>query len=432
MVTHSRVELLTKTSAQEIAELKEKIEVLEKNFQEAQQRIAALHVVQEVASSLTSELNLEPLLYKILTKAVEVMNASAGSLLLLDELTDELVFAVIKGGGGENLKGVRMSRDKGIAGWVATHRKSLIVDDVGSDDRHYQSISNSFDYKPTSLLCVPMISHSKLIGVLQVMHNKPGRYFGALEEQLLITFANQSAIAIENARLYENLKEERDHLVVVEDEIRKRLARDLHDGPTQLLASMIMSLSFTKNLINRAPEYAEGEIDHNLTVAEKALKQLRTLLFDLRPVILETQGLIAALEMYSERLQETDNLKVLLTIENGFERLSAKAEVAIFAIVQEAINNAKKYAQATHIDLTVQANEKQDTLTVFIKDDGCGFDVKQVKARYEEQGSLGLINMQERAEMIGGTLKIHSEIGRGTKVFLSLPLSENFKKNEDE
>ena len=195
---------------------------------------------------------------------------------------------------------------------------------------------------------------------------------------------------------------------------------------------MIMSLSFTKNLINRAPEYAEGEIDHNLTVAEKALKQLRTLLFDLRPVILETQGLIAALEMYSERLQETDNLKVLLTIENGFERLSAKAEVAIFAIVQEAINNAKKYAQATHIDLTVQANEKQDTLTVFIKDDGCGFDVKQVKARYEEQGSLGLINMQERAEMIGGTLKIHSEIGRGTKVFLSLPLSENFKKNEDE
>jgi signal transduction histidine kinase len=432
LVTHSRVELLTKTSAQEIAELKEKIEVLEKNFQEAQQRIAALHVVQEVASSLTSELNLEPLLYKILTKAVEVMNASAGSLLLLDELTDELVFAVIKGGGGENLKGVRMSRDKGIAGWVATHRKSLIVDDVGSDARHYQSISNSFDYKPTSLLCVPMISHSKLIGVLQVMHNKSERYFGALEEQLLTTFANQSAIAIENARLYESLKEERDHLVVVEDEIRKRLARDLHDGPTQLLASMIMSLSFTKNLINRAPEHAEGEIDHNLTVAEKALKQLRTLLFDLRPVILETQGLIAALEMYSERLQETDNLKVFLTIENGFERLSPKAEVAIFAIVQEAINNAKKYAQATHIDLAVRANEEQDTLTVFIKDDGCGFDVKQVKARYEEQGSLGLINMQERAEMIGGTLKIHSEIGRGTKVVLSLPLSENFQKNEDE
>ncbi|MEW5957996.1 MAG: GAF domain-containing sensor histidine kinase, partial [Chloroflexota bacterium] len=405
-------------SAQEAAELKEKIKVLEKNFQQAQQRIAALHVVHEVTGSLTSELNLEPLLYKILTQAVEVMNASAGSLLLLDELTDELVFAVIKGGGGENLKGVRMSRDKGIAGWVATHRKPLIVDDVNSDNRHYQSIANSFDYKPTSLLCVPMISRSKLIGVLQVLHNKPGRYFGELEELLLTTFANQSAIAIENARLYESLKEERDHLVVVEDEIRKRLARDLHDGPTQLLASMIMSLSFTKELINRAPEHALGEIDHNLTVAEKALKQLRTLLFDLRPVILETQGLIPALEMYAERLRETDNLNIILTIENGFERLAPRAEVAIFAIVQEAINNAKKYAQAVRIDLVIRADDEHDILTVLIKDDGRGFDVKQVKARYEEQGSLGLINMQERAEMIGGTLKIHSEIKRGTRVVL--------------
>ncbi len=427
-----RVKPLNKSrQPKKTTELKEKIKVLEDNFQEAQQRIAALHVVHEVANSLTTELNLEPLLYKILAKAVEVMSASAGSLLLLDELTDELVFAVIKGGGGETLKGVRMSRDKGIAGWVATNRKPLIVDDVDRDSRHYQSISISVDYKLTSLLCVPMISHQKLIGVLQVMHNEPGRYFGQLEQQLLTTFANQAAIAIENARLYESLKEERDHLVVVEDKIRKRLARDLHDGPTQLLASMVMSLSFTKELIKRAPHHAEGEIEHNLTVAEKALKQLRTLLFDLRPVILETQGLIPALEIYSQRLRETDDLIVSLTIENGFERLSPRAEVAVFAITQEAINNAKKYAQASCIDLVVRADIEQDTLTVLIKDDGCGFDVKQVKARYDEKGSLGLINMQERAEMIGGTLKIDSEIGRGTRVVLNLPLSENFLDSED-
>jgi len=423
--------LSNNTQAEETAQLKQKITILEAEFREAQHRIAALHVVHDVASSLTSELNLEPLLYKILTKAVEVMNASAGSLLLLDEMTDELVFAVIKGGGGENLKGVRMSRDKGIAGWVATHRQPLIVDDVNTDNRHYQNISISFDYKPTSLLCVPMISHQKLIGVLQVMHNKPSVYFGELEQQLLTTFANQSAIAIENARLYENLKEERDHLVLVEDEIRKRLARDLHDGPTQLLASMIMSLSFTKELIQRAPEHAASEVEHNLTVAEKALRQLRTLLFDLRPVILETQGLIPALEMYAERFEETDNLNVSLTVENEFERLSPRAEVAIFAIVQEAINNAKKYAQASQVDLLVQADNEQDTLTVLIKDDGRGFDVQQVKARYDEQGSLGLINMQERTEMIGGTLKIHSEIGKGTSVVLNLSLVENLRDTKD-
>jgi signal transduction histidine kinase len=216
----------------------------------------------------------------------------------------------------------------------------------------------------------------------------------------------------------------------VEDEIRKRLARDLHDGPTQLLASMIMSLSFTKELIQRAPEHAASEIGHNLTIAEKALRQLRTLLFDLRPVILETQGLIPALEMYAERFED-DKLNVSLTVENEFERLTPKAEVAIFAIVQEAINNAKKYAEASHVELVVRADREQDTLTVLIKDDGRGFDVQQVKARYDEQGSLGLINMQERTEMIGGTLKIHSEIGQGTRVVLNLPLFGNLQDKKD-
>jgi signal transduction histidine kinase len=421
--------LSTNTHAQELVALREQIQALEANFQEARHRIAVLHVVHEVAGSLTSELNLEPLLHKILAAAVEVMNASAGSLILLDELTDELVFAVVEGGGGENLKGMRMARDKGIAGWVATHRKPLIVDDVNQDDRYYQSIADTFDFKLTSLLCIPMISRNKLIGVLQVLQSKPDHYFGHLDQQLLTTFANQAAVAIENARLYESLKEERDHLVVVEDEIRKRLARDLHDGPTQLLASIIMSLTFTKELIKRAPEHALEEIDLNLNVSEKALKQLRTLLFDLRPVILETQGLIPALEVYAERLAETDKLNIILNVEQEIERLSPRAEVAIFAVIQEAVNNAKKYAQASRIDLILRPNESEDNLTVFIKDDGKGFDVHAVKARYEERGSLGMINMQERTGAINGTFTIHSEVGQGTEVVLSLPLSENLLSN---
>lgn len=419
-------------TVEEVDALKKRIEELEDDYREAQERIATLQVVHEVAGSLTSELNLDPLLHKILAKAVEVMEASAGSLILLDEFTNELVFEVIEGGGGENLKGVRMSRDKGIAGWVATHQKPLIVDDVNSDNRYYQSIAQSFDFKPTSLLCVPMISRNKLIGVLQVLHNIAGRYFGSLDRQLLTTFANQAAIAIENARLYENLKEERDHLVVVEEEVRKRLARDLHDGPAQLVASLVMSLGFTKELLNRSPELAEAEISESLDVANKTLKQLRTLLFDLRPVILETQGLIPALELYAERLEETEELNITLTVENEFERLAHKAEVAIFSIIQEAVNNAKKYAHTNQIDLIVQSDQRQDSLTFLIKDDGVGFDVQQVKARYDEQGSLGMINMQERTEMINGQLRIHSGVGQGTRVILNLPLSENLRGEDKE
>lgn len=413
------------SSASELAQLRDKVNALEADFREAQHRIATLHVVHEVAGSLTSELNLEPLLHRIMAAAVEVMNASAGSLLLLDELTDELVFAVIEGGGGESLKGVRMARDKGIAGWVATHRKPLIVDDVHRDNRYYQSIAQTVNFQLTSLLCVPMISRSKLIGVLQVLHSQPDHYFGALEQQLLTTFANQAAVAIENARLYESLKEERDRLIVVEDDIRKRLARDLHDGPTQLVASIIMSLNFTKELFKRAPDHVLTEIDLNQSVAEKALKQLRTLLFDLRPVILETQGLIPALEVYTERLKETDSLNIVLTVEEEFERLSAKAEVAIFAVIQEAVNNAKKYAKASQLDIILRPDRVQDSLTVITKDNGAGFDVHAVKARYDERGSLGMINMQERTNAINGILTLHSKVGHGTEVVLTLPLTSN-------
>jgi signal transduction histidine kinase len=343
-----------------------------------------------------------------------------------------LIFEVVEGGGGASLKGVRISLDTGIAGWVATHRKPLIVDDVNTDERYYQSIAKSFNFEFTSLLCVPMISHNKLIGVLQVLHSTPGRYFGALEQQLLITFAHQAAIAIENARLYESLKEERDHLVVVEDEIRKRLARDLHDGPTQLLAAIIMSLGFTKELIKRAPELAMDEIEQNNEVAERALKQLRTLLFDLRPVILETQGLIPALEVYTERLQETDDLNIILTVEGELERLSRKAEVAIFAVIQETTNNAKKYAQASRIDLIIRPDLQNDVLTVIIKDDGVGFDVQAVMSKYDERGSLGMINIQERTEAINGTFKIQSEVGKGTTAVLTLPLTENLLENQED
>jgi len=410
--------------------LGEKVDDLEKTLQEARERIAALHVVQEVSQSLTSELHLKPLLGKILASAVQVMSASAGSLLLLDELTDELVFTILEGGGGESLLGTRMAKDKGIAGWVVTHRQPIIVDDVHQDNRYYQAIANTISFHISSLICVPMVTRNKLIGVLELMHSETGRYFNKFDQQLLTTFASQSAIAIENARLHENLIAERDHLIVVEDEIRKRLARDLHDGPTQLLASIIMSLSFTKQLIKRAPDMVLGEIDQTVEVAERALKQLRTLLFDLRPVILETQGLIPALEIYAQRINEVEDFKIILVIENQFERLSPKAEVSIFAVIQEAINNAKKHARASEIRLIFQIDQATDTMAVTTKDDGVGFDVHAVQKRYEERGSLGMINSQERADAINGTFMISSEAGKGTQVKLSFPYTENLLKHQ--
>jgi signal transduction histidine kinase len=402
--------------------LKQEVSRLQKENTAATERIAVLQVLQDVARSLSSELNLEPLLQMILAAAVQVMNASAGSLLLLDHETDELVFEVIEGGIGAALEGTRMPADKGIAGWVTSHREPLIVDDVNRDDRYYRRIAQDHDFTTTSLLCVPMVARGKVIGVLQVLNKEPGQYFDTADQEVLTSFAAQSAVTIENARLYQSLREEHERIIAVEEDIRRELARDLHDGPTQMLAAIIMSANFVRKAIaHNSLDHAVNELGEMMPVAEKALHQVRTLLFNLRPVILETQGLVPALESYAQRLREAEGMNVMLNASGKFDRLPHNAEVAIFTIVQEAITNAKKHARASRIDIEVTPTD--DKLTVVVRDNGVGFDPKAVTDRYDERGSLGMLNMQERAEIVNGTLSLESKPGQGTTITLQLPIN---------
>jgi signal transduction histidine kinase len=406
---------------EKITSLQRELERLQRENEEARGRIAAQEAMQAVARSLTSELNLDPLLHNILRSAVQVMGASAGSLMLLDYETNELVFEVIEGGGGASLRKTRIPAGKGIAGWVASTRQPLIVDDVSHDDRHYRTMMEGTSFTTHSILCVPMIARGEVIGVLQLLNKRGGGRFSESDQQDLTSFAAQSAVAIENARLYESLREERDRILAVEEEVRHRLARDLHDGPTQMLASIMMSANFVKEAIarNELPLALE-ELDALTPVAEKALHQVRTLLFDLRPVTLETRGLIPALRSYLQRLRKTEGVKIDLEVHEPIDRLPYKEEMAIFSIIQEALTNARKHAQAENIRICVKATQAK-SLVVTITDDGVGFDVDEVWGRYDERGSLGIINMKERADIVGGQLSVASRVGHGTLVTFELP-----------
>jgi signal transduction histidine kinase len=389
----------------------------------AKERIAALRALQRVAQSLASELNLEPLLKNILCSAIEVMDASAGSLLLIDPATDELVFEVIEGRGGEVLQGQHMAKDKGIAGWVVTNRRPLIVNDV-------DKIETDTDFKTDSLICVPLLANGKTIGALEVLNKRSGENFNDDDLDILTTFAVQSATAIENARLYRDLWKERDRIAAIEEEVRKRLARDIHDGPAQLLSAIIMSAQFAKEILTRTPEKLDKlreELEELEPLAAKALHQVRTMLFDLRPVILETQGLAPALESYVKHLRLADDFAVSLEIKDFYERLNASAETAIFSTVQEAVSNARKHAHARHLDLALAKHD--GNLVVTIRDDGQGFDIARVDRSHDQRGSLGLLKMRERAEMLNGEFSIESAIGQGTLVKLIVPLQASDRTN---
>ncbi len=133
--------------------------------------------------------------------------------------------------------------------------------------------------------------------------------------------------------------------------------------------------------------------------------------------------MVPALESYAQRLREAEGLNVVLTTEGEFGRLTHNAEVAVFSVVQEAINNAKKHARASRIDIEVAPGESD--LVVVVRDDGVGFSVDGVTQGYDQRGSLGMINMKERAEIVQGTLSVSSQPGQGTTVTMRLPLAEN-------
>jgi signal transduction histidine kinase len=163
-----------------------------------------------------------------------------------------------------------------------------------------------------------------------------------------------------------------------------------------------------------------------MELAGRASHQMRTMLFELRPLILETQGLAPAVEVFLERRQQdienTTKLNLKINTDNlGGEvsRLDEKVETTIFAIVQETVNNAIKHAKAKNI--VVELNETASAINTTISDDGRGFEVDTVMDNYEQRGSLGMVNIRERTELIGGELTVESVPGQGTRFTISVP-----------
>jgi signal transduction histidine kinase len=315
-----------------------------------------------------------------------------------------------------------MPADRGIAGWVATHGIPQIVNDVEQDARWYDAIARDTDFINRSLVCVPIRLRDRIIGVMQLLNKRGGENFTDQDVQLLTTLAAQAGIAIENARLYRKLKEERDRLLVKEAQVRNAIARDLHDGPTQRLTAIMMNIEFIKKLLTAMPERVGSELDTLADLVSKTITDIRTFLFELRPLGLETQGLQSTLQQYVARWHDPSGKGMRLRLESppGLPRLQSDVEAAIFIIIQEAVNNARKHADSPEIAIYLYVEEAH--LVASVRDRGKGFNVDMVETNYTTRGSMGLLSMKERARLINAEFRIRSEPGSGTIVELRVPL----------
>ena len=177
-------------------------------FNTSLKKISELNTLSEISRNINSILDLDPLLNVVMNNATEVMKAEVSSVLLLDEDKKELIFRIALGEKGEKVKKIKLKVGEGIAGWVAKTGKPIIVNDVKNEPRFNQAVDRKTGFKTRSILCVPLYSKEKMIGVIQVINKKDHLPFTKENEELLNTFACHAAIAIENAKLYENIREE--------------------------------------------------------------------------------------------------------------------------------------------------------------------------------------------------------------------------------
>ncbi len=386
--------------------------------------------VYKMAGALSSTLNYQKVLRTMVNLAQAALSeangrtqdaSTVGMILLFED--DKLPLGELKLVAGRNIprmdEGTRVSVQEGILTQVIYKAEAIVSNELQGDPalKQFSALQNCH-----SMVCAPLRGGFNVYGLVLFASPKKNIYTQE-HAALLTTFCNQAAVALQNAQLYEDLEKEQKKLLEQEAQSRRELARNLHDGPTQAIASIAMRLNFAQNLLRKRGDVKKAieEIKTIEEIAVRTTKEIRTMLFTLRPVVLETQGLAAAIEQYADRVRELDHLNIKLDLAGYDGQLPTAEEAVIFAIIEEAIGNAKKHAQAEVIRIKLWVSD--ETVAAEISDNGAGFDLDAVKSTYDQRGSLGLINMDERAQLVGGRCTITSAKGKGTTVKIKVPLN---------
>jgi two-component system sensor histidine kinase DegS len=209
-------------------------------------------------------------------------------------------------------------------------------------------------------------------------------------------------------------------IIMGQEAERARLAREIHDGPAQVLANTVMRLQLVEQMFKHRPQEVQVELARLRSALQESLKDVRRFIFNLRPASLTDAGLLPTLRQYVNDYSEQYNTEVELNVPEHLV-LSANQELVVFRVIQEALQNIHKHAEATRVEINMQ-QRPGGPVVVTISDNGKGFDPKLV--RQSRPSSSGLVSMKERAATVGGTLKIDSRPGTGTTVTLVLPMSK--------
>jgi signal transduction histidine kinase len=397
----------------------------------AVRRLKELDVVQEIGNALLGESDPTRVLRMIVHEALDLLDASVSCIVMPSEDGDAMRVRVAAGPGAGSIEGLDVRKEGTFVDYAMRSLEPVLVDDALNDPRGTTEIAKTL--KMRSMIVAPLVDRRNAVGAVVLLHAEVGRFSNddlfvirrvsslgslALRNARLIT-AERDRAQIESelaeARVREQVRADSLHAVIrAQEDERARISRELHDSAGQALTSILLSLKLAEDL-DSLDEVKRRLADlRELTSSTAA--EVRRISRELRPTVLDDLGLEAALRRYASDLQDRSAVQIDVMIRLEAARLDPEIETVTYRIVQEALTNAMKSARPSRIMITVAADD--GLLRASVTDDGIGFDPES-----EVGKGLGLLGMQERAELVGGKLSIASEPGRGSTIELEVPLS---------
>jgi signal transduction histidine kinase len=382
---------------------------------QAESALQRLSAIQTITDAALGTLALDQLLRELLQRISHVLGCETATVLLLAE--DERHLVVRASFGLEEDARARIPLGQGVVGRIAAQNEPLIFNDL-KETSAASGLTGLLGQKTSSMLGAPLRARGKVIGVVHV-GTQARRSFTQEDLSLLQVVADRAASAIDRAQLYEQVLAARDRLghlsrqlIEAQETERRRLARELHDETGQALTAVKLNLQALKQ--RSSDLHLSARLQDSIGIVEQSLQQLRDLSHELRPSLLDDLGLVAALRWFVDRQARRGGLSSHFTAPENFTRLPAEVETACFRIVQEALTNVIKHASAQRV--WVELDTTPSEVLLLLCDDGIGFNVQAAREHALRGGSLGLLGMQERAQLAGGKFEIKSGKTGGTEI----------------
>jgi signal transduction histidine kinase len=397
---------------------------------EIKRHIRDLAALNTITAAVSSSLEVPEVLESLKRLLAEHLNAPAGVIFFYQADEDQLLLEAAWGLPSAILADLKVFPiEEFHYGEIIHRREAYFQSDFHSVEPYASSGLSATRPNLLSYLCIPLVAKGEIQGVIDMFSLSP-HVFTQDQVDLFATMGKEVGVMIQNARLFEQVDKARERLkmlsqqlIEVQENERRHIARELHDEIGQALTALkvnFQTLSRLQSLDELGPHILES-----IAIIDRTIQQVRSLSLDLRPSLLDDLGIVAALRWYIDRQAQRAGFEAQFLASPPELRLEADLETTCFRVVQEALTNVVRHAQAQRVRIELQKHQDELFLSVF--DDGIGFDPSEVWQRTANDTSLGLLGMRERVQLVGGTIEIISRPEGGTEIQVVFPLVERYR-----